>query len=680
MKKTSRVNNLRVCLSFVLACCLLNGLPLQPLKAATIGPVVPITVNGENFVKSDGTIMHFWGMNVAALYPTHTQADKLASTLAKYEINLVRLHHNYRNSLDWNPNSQIGALVTYGTDTRTPNTEAWDRYDYFNSKLRSAGIYESVSLFGTRRFLPGDVDIQSTNSQDRQQWMDAIVALNKMPSNLDLYKMLPMIDERSALLMEEQAAYLLNHINPYTGIAYKKDAQILNLEIMNETSSEYAVNSGNQFASSTYPAVSYFKNKLQIKWDAYTAAHGVVTCDIYAPSTDAQKYARGDFLRELDENYFNRIKTKVRNLGSIQPLVFSNLWRGESFQKMESEVNDLIEDHFYIDPLITRGSNDYINLTNRSAITGKPFLISELNQSQTDASINANKQYRTMLEIATSAYSSYNNWSGVEWFAWLHGDRNLDANGNSTIVQRTPSTNSNIIGEMQSDAMFIDHLRTTGLIVKRGLVGRSASPKVLYVDEPMHAKDYNTLMNPKYSIIPGWQNVYSIRRAFGAVPSSQLTANFMAATPSNPLTTTNNQIIKDTVRKQFTVAAPYTEAFSGYLDANAPAGLAKLQLTGTSGSFASVVAVSNTGNPLATTNYMFLSRTALDASNNEITGPAIKLKGVTAASGSNAWYYKITRPIEQTTWTKITETQPGEFNLPAGTWYEIELRYGNGSF
>ncbi|MBW7458114.1 hypothetical protein K0U00_29135, partial [Paenibacillus sepulcri] len=195
--------------------------------------IKPVTVQGEHMVTDAGDPVRFWGMNLVSTYPTHEQADHLAANLDSLGINVVRLHHLMRNSLDWNPISKIGALTTYTTNTRDPNLEAWERFDYLNAQLRARGIYIQLSLDSSRKYLPGDVDIMQTTSQDRTDWMAAMDALNKMPSNVDLVRLLPMIDERAARLMEEFAGNLLTHVNPYTGIAYGSDPQVLYLETMN---------------------------------------------------------------------------------------------------------------------------------------------------------------------------------------------------------------------------------------------------------------------------------------------------------------------------------------------------------------------------------------------------------------------------------------------------------------
>lgn len=634
----------------------------------------PLTINGRYFKKTDGTKVRLWGMNISAAYPTHTQAEAIAANFSSLGINVVRPHHTMRSSLDWNTVSGIPALATYSGNSRTPHTTAWDRFDYFNAQLRAEGIYLMPSLHSSRRFLAGDVDILTTNSADRTAWMNAMTALGSMPGNLDLFKMLPMIDERCALLMEEFAEEFLTHVNPYTGLAYGNDPQVISLEFMNEHSSEYAIVAGNKFQSTSYPAVSYWTTALQNQWNAYATAHGVATCDIYAPSTTAQKLARGDFLRGLDAAYFNRMKSHVNGLSCQKPVMLSNLWRGEAFQKQQEQLSDLIEDHSYGDPFVPRAADDIFNMTSRSTPTGKPYIIGELNQSTNTSSITANSRYRTTLPVAAAVYGTFNDWSGVVWYAWSHGDSKTGSDGWATVEERTPASTSDRIGQIQCDGMMLDHMRTTGIIFRRGLVIPSYSPKTLYADDPLGTTGYTGLMSPKYQFVPGWQSVHAIRRAFGTVPSSQPTAFWMTTTPVSPLVSDTGQISKDTVRQQLTLSTAHAEAFSGNVDTLAPAGLTRIGLVSTSG-FATVVLTADDGKPLSSSAELVISRTYLDSSGVERVNQSTTVAGLKAPAYNFVWHFKTTRPRGGPGTYQVLTPSGGVLTLPSTDWHEGELKY-----
>src|SRR5258708_6188877 len=652
----------------------LLALASPPIRA--VDAIAPLTLDGNYFKTTAGTPVRFWGMNLVSFYPTHVQAEAIAANLAAREINIVRPHHHLRNSLDWNTVSSIPALVTYKNNTRTPHTEAWDRFDYLNAQLRARGIYLALSLHGTRRFVPGDGDILQTNASDRDNWINAMTALTSMPrgANLPLFKLLPMIDERAARLMEEFAQYHLTHVNPYTGVAYGRDPQVLYLETMNETSTEYLIIAGNKFESASFSAVSYWTKILQSKWDAYAAAHGVAPNDIYTAGTPAQRQARSEFLRGLDLAYFTRMKTFVRNLGCQKPIEFSNLWLGDTFQKLEESLSDVLEEHNYDDLLVPRTLNDGFNYFARSTPVAKPHFIGEFNQGQTDASQNANASYRATLQLAASAYGAFNNWSGVIWFAWAHGDARTGNDGWSIWEERRPAVNVDMIGAIESDGLMIDHLRTAGILFKRGLVAPSTNPITWFADEPLGGSlNYPDLMTPKHQFKVGWQSIHAIKRAFGPVPASQSSAPWMTTVPTNPLVSDTNEIRKDITREQLTVSVAQAEAFGGKLDDRAPAGLTHLGLGAAAGS-ATVILVADDALPISKSAKLIISRSYFDSANNEVTHPATTIMGLQAPSGRNVWHIKRTRPRGETGYEPVAMSA-GVLSLPADNWHEAELLY-----
>ncbi len=241
--------------------------------------IEPLHKDGKNFKNSQNEIVKFWGVNLVAFYPDHTTAINFAENLASRGINLVRWHHMLLDGSDWNWKSGIKGLVTFDGDTRTPDAEAWDRFDFLNAELEKRGIYIMIAGEWSRTYLPGDVDILTTNDQDRSDWMAAMQTLNDSlnyynPDNndagwgrwIDKLKMLVTFDERCALLNEEAIERLLEHENPYmNNIKYKDSPQVITFEVINEFSSEYTIYMGNRYDG--YNAeLDYWDNKLQNKF------------------------------------------------------------------------------------------------------------------------------------------------------------------------------------------------------------------------------------------------------------------------------------------------------------------------------------------------------------------------------------------------------------------------------
>lgn len=643
------------------AALLSMGWCAAPLSAE----VEPLHVDGDQFVNARGEPVRFWGVNLVSLYPTHEQAENLAENLASLQVNLVRPHHMLRSSGDWVTTPGIVSLQNYDGTTRTPNPKAWDRFDYLNAQLRDRGIYLMLALEWTRRFQPGDVDILTTNDADREAWMAAMEELNSWDwrKAMDLRKMLPVIDERAAALEEEFARQLLTHVNPYTGLSYAEDPQVLTIETINELSSEYTIICNNRFPE-------YWQRKLDAKWQAFAEAHGAVGGDLYHPANQAITNLRARFLRGLDEAFFKRMQAVVREAGSDAAMTFSNLWRGENALQMHAQNAGYIEDHLYIDPLVVREADDLFLDAARTQIRGMPYIIGELNISQGGAARQRAEPVRTMLPLAIAAYGSLQNWSGVAWFAWMHGDRPLGDDGWAAQETRDAS-----IGDLIRDGMQIDHFRTAGLMFRQHLVAPSTDPILIHVEDPLTAGDYDALMRPKVAPAAGWQNIHGIRKTFGPAPADQAHAPWMSPPPPGVLVSDTGEIRKDIQRQQLTVSAPGAEAFSGVLDGRPPAGLRRLRID-SPGGFATVILVAADGRPIEQSRHLIISRTARDDAQAEVVGPAVRLAGLRNPSDAH-WSATLTRPRHLDPADRspipLTFNAQGELTLPTAAWHEAEL-------
>ncbi len=621
--------------------------------------VVPLTPKGEQFVDASGAPVRFWGVNLVAFYPTHDVADKLARNLAKFEFNLVRPHHMLRPSRDWVTKSQITSLLQYKNNSRDWDDEAWDRFDYLNAALRKNGIYLQLALGWTRDYLPGDAAILDPGTDDAKAWAAAIDDLNDWPwqKSFDVRKMLPVFDRRAAMINEEFLRRMLEHRNPYSKLAYAEDPQVISYELINEFSSEYTIICQNKLPE-------YFLNELTAQWHAYAASQGVEGGNIYKPASQKIARVRADFFRKMDEDYLLRMKKIIRESGSQAAVSFSNLWRGDRMLGMLSRSADYVEDHEYNNPFVANGAEDFVLNKSRSAIAGKPLILGEFNQSEGEKKIKTESPYRSMLPLAAGAYGNFQNWSGIVWFAWQHGDSKIADDGMAQEIMRAAN-----IGNLMSDGLMQDHLRTAGIMFRRGLVSPSVSPILLPVDSDKFAADYHGLMRGQAMPKAGWQSIHAIRKVFRTGATAPTDAPYLKDAPAGPLVSDTQQIIKDITRKQLTVAAPSAEAFSGMLDQSAPAGLKKLSVSGQG--FATVIAVAADGRELSASGHIIISRTCNDETGADIAGPQVALSGLQIAGDSHAWQMRITRPKSaDPIQIRITD---GKLLLPDTSWNECEI-------
>ncbi len=173
--------------------------------------------NLDDFVFEDGTGVKFWGVNSHPASDSVEIMQRQARFYAKHGINMTRTH-----SVEGWLGSMLG----------TPNNRSFDadRLDHFDrwfAICKENGIYTTWSVFYHHKILPDQrVSVGGTVP-------DALY--NELPSNKDTYGLATFIEE----YQDSQWAYvqtLLNHVNPYTGLAYKDDPALAIVETRNEDS------------------------------------------------------------------------------------------------------------------------------------------------------------------------------------------------------------------------------------------------------------------------------------------------------------------------------------------------------------------------------------------------------------------------------------------------------------
>ncbi len=167
----------------------------------------------KDFQFADSTPVRFWGVG-ATMTDTVGAQQRQAAFYAKHGINMVRQHP---------VESALGTLRG-GPGNRYFDPAALDRWDRWFSILKDNGIYMTWSIFYHHTILP-------------DQGADGAL-FNELPSRgagKDTYGFAPFITE----YQDSQWAYaelLLNHVNPYTGLAYKDDPALAIVECRNEDS------------------------------------------------------------------------------------------------------------------------------------------------------------------------------------------------------------------------------------------------------------------------------------------------------------------------------------------------------------------------------------------------------------------------------------------------------------
>jgi hypothetical protein len=110
------------------------------------------TTKDGHFIFEDGTPARFFGTNIHSnrgLYPTHEQAERVADTLARLGVNIIRFHLTEGVTID--PDCKT-------SDKLVPEKQL-EKFDYFVKCLKDKGIYiliDSVTGLSARKLKPGD--------------------------------------------------------------------------------------------------------------------------------------------------------------------------------------------------------------------------------------------------------------------------------------------------------------------------------------------------------------------------------------------------------------------------------------------------------------------------------------------------------------------------------------------
>jgi hypothetical protein len=175
-----------------------------------------LRVDGDHVVFEDGTPARFWGSNLAAdaLFNTPRETvPRQAHRMAKLGFNLMRIVH-----IDA-PWCQPNIFGRDRGDTRHLDPRALDSLDWWIKCMKDEGIYVWLELVYLRTLTPGDG--VAIGFDEIQRAGGHVLGFNYY--NRDL-----------VALMREFQHQFLNHVNPYTRLAYQADPAVVGVLISNE--------------------------------------------------------------------------------------------------------------------------------------------------------------------------------------------------------------------------------------------------------------------------------------------------------------------------------------------------------------------------------------------------------------------------------------------------------------
>ncbi|MFW5832024.1 MAG: beta-galactosidase, partial [Prolixibacteraceae bacterium] len=175
-----------------------------------------VQYDDEKLVFENGEPVKFWGTNICSRLPyvENNEADRFAAFLAKYGINSVRFHKFTSHAYEEKTSTQLAP-------------DKYERFDYFQARLREKGIYYGWSHIYGQRVLEKDSSRLVAYSEIKNlkyPWSH----LNGTTSSLVNFA--PDLQELSI----ELTVNMLNHVNPHTGLRYADDPALAFIEFQNE--------------------------------------------------------------------------------------------------------------------------------------------------------------------------------------------------------------------------------------------------------------------------------------------------------------------------------------------------------------------------------------------------------------------------------------------------------------
>ena len=375
-----------------------------------------VTVKDGHLATADGTRIRFWGVNItdwskgSQQIPEKQDAAYLASTLARFGINSVRFQF-----LDLETPRGLLKKTRAGNDLF--DSDALDREDFFIAELEKKGIYLDFNLLVGRPFRA------SEGVQDAS-------LLHGGSKGTSLY------DSRLVELQKEYARQLLTHRNPYTRLTYADDPAVAIVEINNENAM------GPGFAP---PSDFYRKelNALYQKWlltnrnsaqvDQLRMIAGVGASDevpllerktLIPAAAPERFYAESEFYNNLERDYFLDMERFLKSTLHIHSLVLATADHSHSSSGypilLATRDMDIIDGHTYWQhpeyyvtkqPMVDDPANSTVAELARSAIAGKPYTVSEVNNPFPN-------DYAGEGIPILAAYGGLQDWDAIFWYTF----------------------------------------------------------------------------------------------------------------------------------------------------------------------------------------------------------------------------------------------------------------------
>src|SRR3984885_626279 len=375
-----------------------------------------VKVQNGHLATGDGQRIRFWGVNItdwskgSRQVPSKDDAAFWAATLARFGVNSVRFQF-----LDLEV--PRGLIAKGAGNTRSLDPEQLDREDYFIAEREKRGIFICFNLLVGRPFQEGD------GVQDAK-------LLRQGAKGTSFY------DARLIELQKEYAQQLLSHVNPYTKLRYTDDPAVAIVEINNENAINVGFRAPSQFYEDELTTIYgrwLSKHRSQdeiaklrvicgIAPDAPVPLLGRRGQGAQAPSD--RFYAEAEFYNDLQQSYFADMEKYIKQTLGSKSLVLATADHSHSGSGypilLATTSMDIIDGHTYWQhpeyyvkksPMVNDPFNSTVVELSRSAIAGKPYTVSEVNNPFPN-------DYAGEGIPVLAGYAGLQDWDALIWYTF----------------------------------------------------------------------------------------------------------------------------------------------------------------------------------------------------------------------------------------------------------------------
>lgn len=364
-------------------------LDFSDMNEAPSGRYGFVHAKGENleFTGRPGIPCRFYGVNIClyAFFSPKPLLMKMAEHIAQSGYNLVRLHQFDRQLPD----------RSSGVSTE-PDRERLDRLDFLIAELKKRGVYVTMDLFMLRDLEKGELS----------EFPDRAITFSEM-------KALLFVSAEARRNYRRFAANLLNHVNPYTGLAWKDDPVFVSISLVNENTIDQAYRN----AAAIQPI---FRRRFEKEGRGEEER---LAWELFLDKLQ-QEYHQDltGFLKELgvkalitDQNYSSSPRTSLRR-NMLELIENHTYWSHPEFLNVGWKLPAQLDNRTPIEGLLDRGrTNVFSGSFNRNfhdRLLGKPFALSEWDY------VNPN-DFAAEGALLTASYAALQNWNILARFDYV---------------------------------------------------------------------------------------------------------------------------------------------------------------------------------------------------------------------------------------------------------------------